>query len=818
MRTLLRQMALLFLTGWSVLSAQEASRVSGYVRTGEGRPVMFANVAIRGLQRGTTTDTTGFYQLEVPSGREFELVFSFVGYETRQTTLHLMPGESKKVDQVLAFAVKQMEEVRIEADYRRVSSFVRIDLKDFQAIPSASGQFESILKTLPGVASGNELSAQYSVRGGNFDENLIYVNDIEIYRPFLIRSGQQEGLSFINADMVSSVRFSAGGFEASYGDKMSSVLDIRYRKPQAAASSVSLSFLGGSAHLEGVSKNHRFTHLTGFRYKTNRYLLNAMDVSGDYQPNFYDFQTYLTYDARPGLEFSLLGNIARNDYRFVPESRRTSFGTVSDAVQLYILYNGNEVDRFDTYMGAATAHYQPDSRLSLKWIVSSFKTSEGETFDIEGMYSLNEIDKKLGSENLGDSIMNIGIGSFLHHARNYLDGNVVSVEHKGFFQPAAAEWGWGLKYQYEKVENTIHEWERIDSAGYSIPYNNETVNLAYVNLASLEIASSRLISYLQYQRRFFPGKSTLIVNAGLRTHYWNYNSEFFLSPRASLWLEPGWKKNMQFRFSAGYYYQPPFFKELRDPSGNINPQIRSQRSFHWVLGTDYQFMAWDRPFKFMGEVYYKWMDRLVPYKVENVRIRYAGENLSKGYAAGIDLKVNGEFVAGVESWASLSLMRTREDIAGDSYTDRDGKTVLPGYFPRPTDQLVNFGLYFQDYLPIDPSYRVQLSLLYGTGLPASSPYTERYDVVFRMPSYRRVDIGFIKVIKDETHNASAGGFLQPFKQLWVSAEVFNLLGINNTISYLWINTVNNLSGENLQFAVPNYLTSRRLNIKFTARF
>ncbi len=809
---------LLVLAGLFRLDAQETATLSGRITGPEGEEVVFANISLKNSRTGTTSDTTGSYSLLLPAGQDLVIVFSCVGYNSLEDTLRLSAGEERRLDPVLTRSLSELDEVTVEAQYRRTNTFVRLNIKDFEYIPNTSGQFENILKTLPGVSSNNELSAQYSVRGGNFDENLVYVNDVEVYRPFLIRSGQQEGLSFINPDMVSSVKFSAGGFGAEYGDKMSSVLDISYKKPQRNGGSVSASFLGGSAHLEGLAANKRISYLAGLRYKTTRYLLQSTDVAGDYQPSFFDFQTYITYRIHPDWEVSFLGNIARNNYRFIPEDRRTSFGTISDAVQLYILYDGQEVDRFDTGTGALIGTYRPSPSLTMKWIVSAFRTNEAETFDIQGRYSLNQIDKELGSENLGDSILNIGIGRFLNHARNFLQGTIASAEYKASYVAGAGEWNWGVKYQREWVDNSLHEWELIDSAGFSIPYDNQQVNLANVSLGDLSLRSGRLSSYLQLNRRISTGRSTLYLDAGIRASYWNLNQEFLLSPRVTLWIDPGWRREIQFHLSGGSYYQPPFFREFTDREGNSNLDIRSQRSFHAVAGTDIRFRAWTRPFVFSGEVYYKYLDRLIPYKLENVRIRYAGENMARGYAVGIDMKLNGEFVPGTDSWASLSLMQTREDITGDRYVNEEGIVETPGYYPRPTDQLLNFGMFFQDYLPGNPSYRVQLSLLYGSRLPVSSPYTDRYDRVFRMPPYRRVDIGFIKVFVEEGDGKIRNGFFAGIRHLSLSAEIFNLLDINNTVSYLWLSTVNNLSGETRQFAVPNYLTSRRLNLKMSLRF
>ena len=802
----------------SHVRGQETATVCGKVTTSGGQPLPLANISLRGLPQGTTSDTTGYFCLNVPAGRDITLVVSSVGFTTLEYPIRLAPGETRAIHPEMKESTRELEEVTIAAEIRRTGSFVPVSIKDYRLIPNASGQFETLLKTLPGVSSRDELSSRYSVRGGNFDENLVYVNGVEIYRPFLIRSGQQEGLSFINPDLVGSVKFSAGGFGAVYGDRMSSVLDITYRTTQKTGGSASLSFLGGSVHLEGLAAKKKISWLAGIRYKTNRYLLQSLDIAGDYQPSFFDFQTYLQYTPAPRWKFSFLGNLSLNEYRFVPEDRETSFGTVNHAVKLYVLYDGQEQDRFNTWTGALTAAYKPSSSLVLKFTASAFRTMEAETFDILGRYSLNELDKEMGSESLGDSILNIGIGSFLNHARNYLTGTIASMEHRGEYLAGGSTWSWGLKYRYETVDHGIHEWKMVDSAGFSVPYNNETVNLSCVSLGELTLRSGRLTSFLQYSRRFMAGSGYLSLNAGMRSNYWDLTGEWLLSPRISIVFEPNWEKDYRFHLSGGTYHQPPLFREYTDREGNSNLHIKAQRSVHFVGGADRYLKLWERPFVFSAEAYFKWMDRLIPYRIENMLIRYAGENLARGFATGLDLKLNGEFVPGTESWASLSLMRTREDIPGDSYTDETGAAVFPGYYPRPTDQLVNFGLHFQDYLPDNPSLRVQLTLMYGSRLPVSYPGTDRYDLYFRMPPYRRVDIGFIKVWVEEGTENRFQGKLRGIRHFSVSAEVFNLLDINNTISYHWISTVNNLSGETRMYAVPNYLTSRRINIKLTVRF
>jgi len=795
-------------------SGQETILLSGIVTDTSGKPLSPADVTVPGTGIGTSTLPDGSYELRIQLSDSVHLFFSFIGFESKDIIKPVGNSKSLTISVSMKPVASKLEEVEVTGIRNRDDGFTKLNMKELRTMPTVSGSVESYLKTLPGVSSNNELSSQYSVRGGNFDENLIYINDIEVYRPYLIQSGKQEGLSIVNSNLASTVQFSAGGFNASYGDKMSSVLDIRYRKPTAFGGGFELSLLGGSLHLEGITKDQKFTWLTGIRFKTNQYLLKTLDVSGDYKPRFGDFQTYLTYRLTDKWQLDFLGNIAINQYNFIPEDRNTSFGTVTTAVQLYVLFNGHEIDQFNTYLGALTATYRPNEDLSLKFITSAYQTVEEETYDIEGLYSLNELDKEIGSENIGDSIMNIGVGRFVEHARNYFRANVIALNHRGSYHlDDNSMLQWGLKFQLENIDDQMNEWKMVDSAGYSTPYNGNTVNLASHIYANNNLNTSRVTSFILYSRNFKIKQSDLILDAGLRTSYWSFNKEFLVSPRISLSLDPNWEKDIIFRFSSGFYYQPPFYKEIKNLEGQINPDIRAQKSTHFVLGSIYNFRAWNRPFRLSTDLYYKNLNHLIPYKVDNVRIYYTAKNNAKGYSTGIEFRINGEFVKGVESWASLSLMQTREKL-----TDGSSENENPGYYPRPTDQLINFSLFFQDYFPNNPTFKVYMSLHYGSGLPTSPPENETNENFFRMPPYRRVDIGLSKVLKDENATIGDKGLFKNFKTAWVSLEIFNLLGINNTISYTWITTVNNMNGMVNQFAVPNYLTSRRINLKLTATF
>ncbi len=816
-----RTIFLLLLLSLFSLNGHAQSEVSGTVSDDKGDPVFLANVAVKGTKTGTMTDRDGDYHLTIPSGQAITLVFSCIGYQTTSMEVKVDAPE-KKLDVVLKTDVREFDEVSVSARQERATTLRTIDLKSFNLVPTATGSIESIIKTLPGVSSNNELSNQYSVRGGNFDENLVYVNDIEIYRPFLVRSGQQEGLSFINSDLVSSIRFSAGGFDARFGDKMSSVLDITYRTPQKFGGSVAMSLLGGSAHLEGISKNHKLTFLGGFRYKTTSYLLKSLETKGEYKPRFSDFQGLLTYKLSAKLDLSVLGNVAVNQYRFIPETRTTEFGTSRQPYNLVIYFDGNEVDRFDTYFGATSLTYKPSRDVKLKFIGSAFSTIESERFDILGQYLINELDNTVGSKTYGDSILNIGVGTFLNHARNFLNAYVYSASHIGEYNGLRHKVKWGTKFEYDRIFDQLSEWQYIDSAGFSMPNLGDSVRVWDLIKANNHINNSKLSGFVQDTWGFKGNSNEYYITAGARATYLWLNGQFLFSPRASFSMKPAWDHDIMFHLSSGVYYQPPFYKEMREPSGRVNTALKAQESIHFVLGGDYIFSAWERPFKFTSELYYKYLDHLVPYKIDNVRIRYAGQNLAKGYATGIDFKLNGEFVRGAESWVSLSFMRTREDIRNDSYLqvddNGDRKVIYPGYYPRPTDQLVNFGLYFQDYFPNNPDIKVHLNFLYGSRLPYSSPSRDRYDQVYRLPPYRRVDIGFSKVLKKEGTELSAGNPLRFLKDAWISAEILNLFGINNTVSYLWVQTVSNQDNEASVFGVPNYLTSRLFNVKLMAKF
>ncbi|MEW6469883.1 MAG: TonB-dependent receptor [Bacteroidota bacterium] len=817
--------------------SQNTAVIYGTVRDSSNAPLAAVNIAVRGMKPYKAfSNDSGYYEITVPADTAFTLVYTSVGLMPREKTFFLKPGERRRHDLALDQDIEMIGTIDIEGG--REDFIIEIPIETFFVQAGPSENVEKLLFSTAGVSSSNEFSSGYSVRGGNFDENLVYVNDVEVYRPFLVRSGQQEGLSFTNPYMVSSLSFSTGGFEARYGDKMSSVLDIKYKRPRKFGGAVSGSLLGGALNLEGCSEDFRFTWMVGARQKTNTYLLGSLDTKGEYKPAFYDVQTFFTYNFTDEWELSLLTNISGNKYRVVPESRQSDFGTVNAAYRLTVFFDGQEVDAYRTYLGALTlSRWQSHKGLMLKWIASAYRAEESETFDILGAYRLDALETDFGKDNFGQVSYNLGTGGFLNHARNYLTAMVYNFEHKGrkgFPLGKDHEYHWGIKYQHEEIDDRISEWDMTDSAGYSIPIGNpDVLDLESVVKTKIHLGSNRFMGYVQGAwSKLNKDTAEIKLTFGVRANYWDFNNELIVSPRAVFSLEPDWEKDFVFKAAAGYYSQPPFYREFRDPKGNINYNIKAQTSIHFVLGSDYNFQAWNRKFKFTTELYYKLLDNLIPYEIDNVRIRYYAENSAHGYATGIDMKVNGEFVDGAESWFSLSVMQTREDIEGDFYItnyNKDGEVIIPGYtfddtvvasvrtepgyIPRPTDQRVNVGIFFQDYIPKFPKCKVHLNLLFGSGLPFGPPSFERYKDTLRIPPYRRVDIGFSYELMGDSSRLENKRFFKNFNSFWISAEVYNLLAVNNTVSYLWVKDV-----TNRQYAIPNYLSQRLINVKLIMRF
>ena len=792
-------------------------RVFGYLIDSNNRSIEGVNVYFENKNTGTVTNQNGYYDLSINLSDSATLVFSHLGYQTIKHVIY----PKQKVIQItveLPPLVKELKEINVTGIRRQTSTMETLDPSKYKLMPNASGNFESLLITFAGVSSNNELSSQYNVRGGNFDENIVYVNGTEIYRPLLVRAGQQEGLSFINSDMVGHVSFSSGGFNVEYGDKMSSVLDVQYKKPKSFESSAMVSFLGASAYVGTSSK--RFTQMHGIRYKTSQYLLGTLDTKGEYKPSFIDYQTYLTYQLAPKWEATFLGNFSQNNFQFNPETRETAFGTYNMGEKLTIYFDGQEKDIFQTTFGALSFNFKPKNNLKLSLTASSFHTNENETYDITGEYILNELKMELNAaDKEGETL---GIGTYHEHARNRLKATVTNLSHNGEFSKSGHTLKWGANIQNEIISDKISEWEWRDSAGYSLPDKDNSVQLYYNMKARNDLNTWRSTAYIQNTYKWDTDAALFAVTGGLRTNYWTFNKEFLLSPRASFSVLPHWNRDFGFRFATGVYYQSPFYKEMRDTISdklgnviiNLNDNIKAQRSVHFVLGGDYYFRVWGRPFKFTTEAYLKLADRVISYSVDNVRIRYSGENDAKAYTAGVDFKLFGELVPGTDSWINFSLMQSKEDILNDSYLDKTtNKLVYPSWISRPGEQRYSFSMLFSDYLPNNPKYKVNLKMIYSDGLPFGPPRSQRYQALFRTPAYKRVDIGASRVIVNGTDKILDKNWLKNVMNIWLNVEVFNLFDFKNVNSYYWVSDINKV-----QHAVPNYLTGRQFNVKIIVDF
>ena len=780
-------------------------RLYGYVIDTDNRGIDFANVFVKGTTVGTTTNQNGYYDLQIEATDSITVVYSMLGYTTIEHTF-LPTQRVMQVSVELQSEATELEGVEVRAHRKQMGTMEQAKAEHVRLMPDATGgSIESLLITFSGVNQTNELSSQYSVRGGNFDENSVYVNGIEVYRPLLIRAGQQEGLSFVNPDMVDNVSFSAGGFDAKYGDKMASVLDISYKQPKAFEASASLSLLGANAYVGTGGKY--FSQMHGVRYKTAQYLLGTLDTQGEYKPWFIDYQTYMTGRINDKWELTFLGNFSQNSYKFVPKERETEFGTYQMARKLKIFFDGQEKDRFQTAFGAFGVNYKPNKGLKLGWDISGFYTNEQETYDITGEYLLAEQKVTMDEEDKTGDLL--GVGTYHEHARNRLNVGVVTLAHRGEYKRSNNHFQWGLSAQSEMIVDKISEWEWRDSVGYSLPTTNPAaVDLYYSMKGVNRLNSFRFQGYVQDAHKWTTEAGVVSLIGGVRANYWTFNKEFLLSPRVSLTYIPGWKRDFGFRLATGLYYQSPFYKEIRDTitdafgvtSVLLNHDIKAQRSVHVVLGGDYYFRAWGRPFKFTTELYYKYMDRVISYTVDNVRVRYSGENDAEAYTAGVDFKLYGELVPGADSWISLSLMSSKENLLHDDM----------GWMPRPNEQRYNFSMFFQDYLPNNPKYKFHLRFIWADGLPFGAPRNSVYRAVFRMPAYRRVDIGASRVIMSDTDKFMRKPWAKHIKSFWIHAEIFNLLNFKNVNSYYWVTDV-----YNQQLAVPNYLTGIMFNLRLT---
>ena len=797
----------------SVFAQGQKVRIYGYVIDENNRGIEDAGVRFEGMNNGTSTNRNGYYDLYVNITDSVKIVYSHLGYETIRHTI--FPG--KQVVQItvaLQALSRELKTVDVTVNRRSTSNMQTLEAEKYKLMPNASGSFESLLISFAGVTSNNELSSQYNVRGGNFDENIVYVNGTEIYRPLLIRAGQQEGLSFINPDMVGNVAFSSGGFNAEFGDKMSSVLDVKYKKPISFEASGAISLLGASAYL-GTAGN-RFTQMHGIRYKTSKYLLGTLDTKGSYKPDFIDYQTYLTYQISPRVEISFLGNFSRNNYTFIPDSQSTAFGTFNMAEKLNVYYEGQEKDLFQTAFGALSLLFRPKENLKLSITTSTFSTNENETYDITGNYVLGEL--KMGDTGETEEGEKLGVGTYHEHARNRLKATVANISHSGEYIRSGHTLKWGVNLQREIISDKINEWEWRDSAGYSMPYTDDKVVDLFYNMKSTQKLDSRRTSaYIQDTYRWDTEHALYALTGGLRASHWSYNREFLLSPRASVSILPHWDKDFSFRLATGVYYQSPFYKELRntvsDALGNVtvhlNPNLKAQRSLHLVLGGDHYFRWLGRPFKFTTEAYLKLADRVTTYSVDNVRIRYSGQNDAKAYTAGVDFKLFGELVPGTDSWINFSLMRSREDVLNDFYTDKEGNKVYPGWISRPNEARYSLSMLLSDYLPNNPKYKLYLKTIFSDGLPVGPPRSPRYMADrFRLRDYKRVDIGASRVIVNGSDRIMNKRWMKNIASIWLNLEVFNLFDFKNENSIYWVSDI-----YGYQHGSPNYLTGRQFNLK-----
>jgi hypothetical protein len=791
------------LVGQRLWGQNSNATLFGIVSDKNGNPVEMVNVALKDYPFGTTTNNKGEYLLRIPTARDIVVGYSSLGYQMEEVSFYLTDDERVEQNIILQPRNEELGEVLVSDRFQSSGNIVRINPRTVSALPDVGiGSVEGVLKTLPGVTSSNELSSQYSVRGGNFDENLVYVNDIEVYRPYLVRSGQQEGLSFVNSDMVSSIEFSAGGFDAKYGDKMSSVLDIKYHQPTEFSASAMASLLGGKAHVEDISKDGKFTYNMGIRYKTFSYLLSTLEEKGSYNPTFLDYQGFFTYSPNDKLELGFLGTASLNNYQYIPESRKTTTGVWNDQVSLYIYYEGQEVDSYKTYTGAFYLNYKPSRNAYLKFLASAFNTSEKESFDIIGYYLLNEVEDE-GTSEQNDTSLTIGVGYYQEHGRNTFDANVFSLSHKGGIKKDNHFLQWGANFKMEYVTDIMKEWEYRDSSGYSLPYSSTNVTLYYSGQTNYDHVEQRYTGFVQDSYSLLLDIGELNINGGIRAHYWSFTDKLSISPRISASLNTGIDHDIITRLSVGVYQQPPFYREIKNLYGVVNPDVQTPRSIHAVAGIDYSFTGWGRPFRLTAETYYKFLKDLIPYQIENVRVRYLADEISNGYACGLDLKINGEFVSGTQSWVSMSLMKTEEDLEDDGH----------GYIPRPTDQRFKFSMYFQDYLPGLPAYQMHLTGHFITGAPFGMPKSERYTQTSRIESYRRVDIGFVRSFVSNGKNLTKIDFFDKFKECDLSLEVFNMMDLDNISSYFFV-----ADYDNNYYAIPNYLTGITFNLKLSATF
>lgn len=827
------------------MSADAQSYVYGRTMSDSIHVVEGVKVTNLNSNEVTYSDSVGNYKIRYVKGRKNSLKFEHKEFHTYFTNLpEILTDEDLLLDVVLKSVVNVFKvDPKVSSVATRQSIII---IKPMSSRPSVTGDFNDYIKSLPGVSSNNELSSQYNVRGGSYDENLIYVNDFEIYRPQLVRSGQQEGLSFINGDMVNNLAFSAGGFEAKYGDKLSSVLDVSYRSPTHASSGVQLGLLGLSFYVEGVAKANqkigykdsiRFSYIVGGRYRGNKNVLNSLDAIGSYKSRFGDLQSLMTWHFNRYNRLELLVNYAQNRFRFEPEYQETTFGTLQSALKLNIGMDGQEIVDYSSVMGGL-AFVRNTGSAEFKFLASAFSSREREHYDIQGAYEISEVDNNLGSSNFGNTKSLLGFGYFINHARNDLDFIVANIAHQGTIKFRGfdikskekdldnishfSKLTYGVKVQIEKINDVFKEWKYSDSSGYNISpfgYSDSVIRLSESVRTKASIDNSRLSGFAQYQQGIGQVNQLSVV-AGVRYLYSELNGQHLVSPRVQMYFEPNKlynfrhrrdtvekRKNILVKGAFGYYYQAPFYREMRDFQGNVNTNLKAQRSIHYVSGMEFGFKKFGRPFKFSAEVFYKDMDYLVPYILDNVRIRYYASNSARGYATGFDTRINGEFIKDIESWFTLSLLKTDEKI---TYINSDSASVETDFLRRPTDRRISASIMFQDELSTNKDYRMHLMLNFGSGLPYYLGGEARYKEGNGIPAYKRVDIGFSKVI---IGGAKTKLKSKTIENMWLGVDVFNLLQINNVISYLWVKDFSNTT-----YGVPNYLTGRRLNVRLVAKF
>ncbi len=792
------------------LNAQDAT-VSGTVMSTDGYILPNVTIDISGIPDGNTTDSLGRFSVTVPSGKKVNFKFSYLGFEVEYISVNLKAGEVKRYNIEMKALVNINNEDAIITDqsFRNETGTIKIDQSKVPMNPSTIGGIEALLKIILG--DHNELSSQYKVRGGNFDENLVYVNDFEIYRPFLVRSGQQEGLSFVNADLAEDVTFSVGGFQSRYGDKLSSVLDVAYKRPEKFGGSAMGSLLGAQLHLEGATKNKKLTYLFGARQKSNQYLLQAQPTEGQYNPSFTDIQGLINYRFNARWELEAIGNYARNRFSFIPNKSEESFGFFNNVFRLYTNFSGSEDDRFDTRFGGISLKYKPSAQSWVKLLVSAFQTNEKETYDIKGRYDLMAIESDIGKSSFNENKFSLGSGMIHDHARNYLTANVISVALKGVYLSNRHGLAWGLDATSVSVDDKMLEWQRRDSAGFSQPFDSHNIYMARHTFANNQLDYARFAAYIQ-DNILLGAEKNMTLNIGTRITYTPLNNEVIVSPRLQYAYTPEWENhNIIFRLSSGMYAQPIFYRELRDMNGALHPDLKAQKSLHFAGGFDWNLKMWDnRPFKLTAEVFYKQLWDLIPYEYDNVRIRYFANNNARGYAYGGEVRLFGNLVKDAESWLSMGYLKTENQIYDET------TNTWSHFIPRPTDQRFTFGAFFSDYLPRNKNFKVFVNIMYATGLPFSPPGKSlNPNFQLRIPDYKRVDIGFSALLLDGTKkDRPAYSMFNAFESIWASFEVFNLLGIQNTLSYQWIQ---DFSSDRI-YAVPNRLTSRLLNLKLAVRF